>query len=130
MARKCRSLERLGRAELLRLARLGQRFEKNHCGRRPGFLRRYITQIVREVTEAKRPPTFAELLFELELAAARRDIRGEGASPVERVDRIFELLTIHLPRKGRIQVPFGTLRNLLTAAKKDISRQLPNAPKP
>jgi hypothetical protein len=59
-------------------------------------------------------------LYELELEAARRELAGEKASPIEKVDRIWEVLTYHDPKKGRMQMPFGTLRNQLTQAKKQI----------
>ena len=101
------------RDHVMGLVRLGQVFERQHCGRKPGYLHHYICGIV----AAMEKPTFANLLAELDLAAARRDA-GDGSSPVERVSRSFELLTFHDPRAGRCQITFGTLRDYLTAAKK------------
>jgi hypothetical protein len=100
--------------ELLTLIRLGQRFRMNHVGKRPGALSRLICDCARR---GGPPFTFEKLLGELELGAARRELHGEAASLVEKVDRVWGLATVHLPKRGRVQVPFSTLRNHLTQAK-------------
>lgn len=105
------------RDELLGLVRIGITFKNQQTGRRPGFLHRYIVGIVGRMAQ---PVTFDGLLAELELEAVRRE-SDEGV-PIERVSRSFLLITYHHPRKGRLQVAFGTLRNIFTQAKKDNSR--------
>lgn len=110
------------RDELLGLVRIGITFsQQQHAGRRPGFLHRYITGITKRI---KPPATFERLLEELELEAARRNLGadGEAGTPIETVNRVWELVTYHHPKRGRLQVAFGTLRNYFTAAKKDNSR--------
>ena len=104
--------------ELLRLALIGQAFDQRK-GRRPGQLAHLVMDCAKR---GGRPFSFEQLLHELELCAARRDLHGESASPVEKVDRVFELMTFHT-KKGREQKPFGTLRNHLTKAKKIISSE-------
>lgn len=113
--------------ELLGLVRMGVYFKANHIGKRPGALSRLILDCTRR---AGPPYTFARLLDELSLDAARRELHGERVSPVEKVDRIWELVTIHLPRRGRVQVPFATMRNHLTRAKKIIKAEFPPSPNP
>lgn len=113
--------------ELLDLVRMGVYFKANHIGKRPGALSRLILDCTRR---AGPPYTFARLLDELSLEAARRELHGERASPVEKVDRIWELVTIHLPKQGRVQVPFATVRNHLTTAKKIIRKEFPPSPNP
>lgn len=103
------------RDEIMVLLRLGADFRANHVGKRPGPLAHLIFDCARR---AGPPYTFARLLDELELAAARRELHGVAASPVERVDRVWEQVTIHLPKQGRVQVPFSTVRNHMTKAKK------------
>ena len=104
-------LESLPLPELLHLARLGAKFAEQHRGRRPGFLHRELVRVA-----AGRRLTFDELLCELELDAARRALYGAG--PFEKIDRVWGLVTLHDPRKGRRQVAFGTVRNLLTKIRK------------
>lgn len=105
------------RDEILGLIRIGLRFREQQVGKRPGILSRLVLECARRIGK---PYSFAQLLDELELEAARRDLYGEQASPVEKVDRIWQLVTIHT-KKGREQKPFGTVRNHLTRAKKRIS---------
>lgn len=112
------------RDEILDLVRLGAKFKAQHRGRRRGSLHRHIVNVV---SGMKAPITFAGLLEDLELAAARRELRGVSASPIEKVDRVFELVTFHDPRAGRRQVTFGRLRNIFTSAKKE---QFPSFAKP
>lgn len=96
------------RDELLGLVRLGVTFRSQHCGRRPGFLTTYLRDLAATLTKR----SFEALLLELELAAVRRDVHGETASPIERVCREWEVVTYHDPKHGRRQVTFKTLRNL------------------
>jgi len=104
--------------ELLRLALIGQRFDQRK-GKSPGQLAHLVLTCAKR---AGRPYSFEQLLHELELEAARRDLYGEAASPVEKVDRVFELMTFHT-KNSREQKPFGTLRNHLTRAKKIILQE-------
>ena len=97
----------------LGLVRIGLRFREQQCGRRTDAFTRYVVGLVAELPK----PTFAGLLERLDLEASRRAAYGEHASPVEKVDRVWQLLTIHCPRRGRIQITFSTLRNKLTSAK-------------
>lgn len=114
--------------ELLELIRLGVKFKAQQVGKRPDFLTRYIASLTRKL---KPQTTFAALLDELEREAARREIHGEHASPVEKVNRVFELVTFHHPKRGRVQVPFKTFQNKLTGARKIIlAEQIPVSPKP
>lgn len=102
------------RDELIGLVRMGHKFKQQHRGKRPGALSRLVLDCARR---AGPPHTFEQLLEEMELAAVRRELHGERASPIEKIDRVWQLATCHLQR-GRVQVPFGTLRNHLTDAKK------------
>lgn len=105
------------REALLDIVRLGLKFRAQHVGRKPGV----IAQLVQECASRGGPPyTFERLLEELELEAARRALHGEHASMIEKVDRIWQLATVHLPRRGPVQIAFGTLRNHLTRAKKNL----------
>lgn len=108
-----------GDEELLMLVQTGIKFCQQRRGKSPGFLHNYITDIVSEMPN----PTFKCLLSELEFEAARRSLYDEDESPIEKVDRVWELMTYHHPRKGRTQIPFSTLRNYLTKAKKEIHSQ-------
>lgn len=101
------------RDRLLGLLRLAAPFEAQQVGKRPEFLHNYIAGLVAGMDR----PTFKNLLDELTLAAARRATDNGAHEPIESVSRSFELLTYHHPRKGRQQVTFGWVRNLLTAAK-------------
>ena len=101
------------RDEILSLIRLGEQFRAQQVGKRPGPLARLVLDCARR---AGPQWSFAAVLDQLELEAARREINGERASPVEKLDRIFELVTLHMKR-GRVQVPFASLRRHLTAAK-------------
>lgn len=102
--------------ELLMLVRTGITFKRNHVGRRPGFLHRYIAGIVASMAA----PTFERLLEALELAATRRN--GGHENPIEHCSRSFSLLTYHDPRHGRKQVTLARVRNIFTEAKREHSR--------
>ena len=102
------------RDRLLVIIRQGMPFaEQQRMGKRPEFLHRYVAGIVAGMER----PTFENLLYELALAATRRAAGDGRGEPIESVSRSFELLTYHHPIKGRQQVTFGRLRNILTAAK-------------
>lgn len=110
------------RDELLGLVRIGVRFKSQHVGRRPGALATLVAEIVGTM---KDKPTFRNLLHELELAAARRSLYGP-AHPIEKVDRIWQVLTYHEGGE-RKQTTFDRVRNILTDAKK---QKFPPAAKP
>ena len=108
------------REELLTLVRLGLSFKKQHkVGKRPGPLKAYLLKVTARI---ETPLTFDRLLDELELEAVRRDMYGTLASPVEKVDRIFELVTYHHPRAGRQQLTFKTIRNKLSWCKLNLDQ--------
>lgn len=110
------------RDELLGLVRIGIKFKQQHAGKRPGCLAHLVLDCARR---GGPPYSFEQLLDELELEAARRELDGEGASPVEKIDRVWQLATVHTPARGRVQVPFATLRNHLTYAKKCLRAEIP-----
>ena len=88
------------REEVISLIRLGISFQKHHrVGKRPGPLKAYLLKVTARI---ETPLTFDRLLEELELEAVRRNMYGTAASPVEKVDRVFELVTYHHPRAGRL----------------------------
>lgn len=114
------------RDEVLTLIRLGAKFKSQQCGKRPGVLARLVLDCARR---AGPPYSFAQLLDELEREAARRELHGERASPIEKVDRIWQLVTIHVKQR-RVQKPFKTFQNKLTVARKIIiTEQIPDTPK-
>ncbi len=102
--------------ELVTVIRLGLKFRAQQRGRRPGYLHEYIQAVVARLAV---PCTFASLIDELERDAARRALYGVKVSPVESVNRPWELVTIHEPRRGARKVPFKTIRNALTKCKKN-----------
>jgi hypothetical protein len=103
------------REEVLELVRLGLSFQKEQrIGRRPGPFKAYLLKLVRNIEGSV---TFDRLLDELELEAARRDMYGEKASPIEKVNRVWEIITYHHPRNGCQQLTFKTARNKLTWCK-------------
>lgn len=111
------------REELLALIRIGVIFgRQQQVGRRPGFLHHFIAGIVERIGS---PATFERLLAVLELEATHRNLDGEFGHPVEIVNRVWELVTYHHPQRGRLQVTFGTLRNILTAVKKTLFTDTP-----
>lgn len=112
------------KAEIMTLIRLGLRFRAQQVGKRPGFLHLYVCGIIARMAP---PITFEALLDELGLAAIRREAGDARREPIERVSRVYELVTFHDPTRGRQQVTFGRLRNIFTAAKK---ARFPPCPKP
>lgn len=109
------------RDEILGLLRLGVAFNKQHSGKKPGALSRLVLDCARR---GGPPYSFAQLLYELQYEAASRQQHGERASPVEKLDRAFQLVTIHLPKQGRRQIDFRIIRNHLTKAKKIIKKEI------
>lgn len=108
------------REEALALIRLGLSFQKHHrVGKRPGPLKAYLLKVTGRIES---PITFEKLLEELELEAVRRDMHGTTASPVEKVDRIWEIITYHHPRAGRQQLTFKTIRNHFTWCKLNLTQ--------
>lgn len=108
-------LQSMSKEELIDLAKATIKFtEQQKKGKRPEAFSRFLIDIVKDMPS----PTFANVLYELELAAIRREKEGEKASIVERLDRIWQLVTWHHPKRGRLQMPFSTLRNKLSRAKK------------
>jgi hypothetical protein len=106
------------REEILTLVRLGLSFQQQqNIGKKPGFLKNYLLKLLSAI---EGPITFDGLLHELELEAARRDMYGEEESPIERVDRIWELVTYHHPRTGRQQLTFKSIRNKLSWCKANL----------
>lgn len=107
------------RDEALKLIRIGFKFDAQHNGKKPGFMACYLAGLAKRING---PLTFESLLLELRIQALARSVNGEAESPIENVDLSFELLTYHHPRRGRLQMPFGTLRNYLTTVKKEVGR--------
>lgn len=112
------------RAELVELLRLGVAFRAQRCGRRLGFFQRYLQDIIDRLGESV---TMAGVLEELEVAAARRNLDGPTASPIEKIDRIWQIVTYHHPKRGRVQITFKTLQNKITLCKKKSPRQNPES---
>jgi hypothetical protein len=110
------------RDEVLVLIRVGLKFKQQQAGRKPDYFSHFLAALVPTLSR----PAFAALLDALELQAARRDLYGTAVSPIEKVDRVFEMLTYHDPRRGRLQITLATLRNRFTSAKK--KNQIPQFP--
>lgn len=107
------------RDRVLNLVRLGLSFEQQQrLGKRPGFLKGYLLKLLARIEN----PTFDRLLEELELEAVRRGMHGDAASPIEKVDRIWQLVTYHHPRTGRQQLTFKTIRNKFTWCKLNLNK--------
>lgn len=106
------------REEVLGLIRIGVKFAAQHNGRKHGFLHGFLLDLARGMGGEL---SFERLLLRLRHEALKRDLLGDEASPMEKVDDGFELLTYHDPRRGRVQMPFGTLRNRWTDVRKKIA---------
>lgn len=115
------------RDELIDAVRIGLKFKHQHIGKKPGALSRLVLDCARR---AGAPYSFEQLIEEMEFSAARRDLHGERASPIEKIDRLYQLAIIHLPKRGRVHVPFGTVGNHLTAAKKILRSESMTTAKP
>lgn len=108
------------RDRIIGLVNLGLSFQRQqNKGRRPGPLKAYLLKLIQTLES---PVTFDALLAELELEAARRDMYGITASPIEKVDRVWETLVYHHPRNGRQSLTFKTLRNSLTWCKLNVNK--------
>jgi hypothetical protein len=106
------------REEVLTLVRLGLSFQQQQrIGKRPGFLKGYLLKLIPTIEGSI---TFDRLLQELELEAARRDMYGEEESPIEKVDRVWEIVIYHHPRTARQQLTFKSLRNKLSWCKANL----------
>ncbi len=99
--------------ETEKLIALAMKFKAQQKGKRPEFIQRYVNQKVSQMKD----PSFSELLYQLELDAIKRDREGERASPIEKIDRVWEVLTYH-DKKRRIQICFSTLKNKFYRTKK------------
>lgn len=108
----------LARDELLGLVRLALPMRAQHAGKRPGLLARTVLECCRRMGP---PYSFSRLLEQLDvLAAERAECDGSTLPPVEAVRRTWELVIFHDPNRGRVEVPFATLRGHLTSAKKTL----------
>jgi hypothetical protein len=105
------------RDECLGLIRIGVKFASQHNGSKPGYMHRYLLGLVGGM---EGDLSFDRLLLELRFEARKRDLLGDDRSPIERVDESFEVLVWHDPRRGRRQMPFGTLRNAWTVVRKKV----------
>lgn len=104
-----------GREELARLVEMGRKFRGQQVGRRRGFLAKYL----QGVHDAGRGGmTFDDFLDALDDASHLRARLGAKAGPVEKVDRVWCLMTYHAPGGQRVQVTFKTLQNHFTACRK------------
>ena len=104
--------EGAARDEALGLIRIGLKFQTQQCGRRPDALTRYIIGLVRQLPQA----TFAALVEKLEAESTRHDY-GAGECVCSKVNRIHEAITFWHPKRGTVEIHFGTLRNKFTKAK-------------
>lgn len=102
--------------EVLGLIRVGVKFSAQRGGK-PGFMHWYLLGLVDGMGGDL---SFERLLLELRFEARKRALLGPEKSPIERVDDSFELLTWHDPRRGRRQMPFGSLRNAWTVVRKKV----------
>ena len=116
------------RDELLMLIRLGIPFARQQqIGKCHGFLHNYLVEIVPKLDK----PTFKNLLDELRLATKRREGDDGRHEPIERVSSSMGCVIYHHPRLGEQEIPFSTLRNRLTAAKKELkNKKFPLTPNP
>ena len=103
---------------IIGLVNLGLSFQKQQrIGKRPGFLKDYFLKLLSTI---EGPVTFDRLLQELVLEVARRDMYGAEVSPIEKVDRVWEIITYHHPRTGRQQLTFKSIRNKLSWCKANV----------
>jgi len=106
------------RDEVLSVVRLGLSFQQQQrIGKRPGFLKGYLLKLLPTI---EAPVTFDRLLAELELEAARREMYGTEASPIEKVDRVWQIVTYHHPKTGRQQLTFKSIMNKLSWCKSNL----------
>jgi hypothetical protein len=106
------------RDEVLSVVRLGLSFQQQQrTGKRPGFLKGYLLKLLPTIEGAV---TFDRLLAELELEAARREMYETEASPIEKVDRVWQIVTYHHPKTGRQQLTFKSIMNKLSWCKSNL----------
>jgi len=112
------------RDEILGLVRLALPFAAQHRGKRRGAL----AQLVLDCARPAGPPySFRQLLDALEDAAAAYGTDDKG---IDGVNRVRETVRICLPGMDCRDVPFGTLRRHLTAAKIILREENRTSPKP
>lgn len=99
------------RDEAVSLIRLGQKFRIQQRGKRKGFLTKYLEAIAERISGKA---SFDLMLYELGIESSRREVYGEDASPVEKIDWEFELVTYHDPKGGRKQITFKALQNKIS----------------
>lgn len=104
-----------GREELARLVELGRAFRGQQVGRRRGFLAKYLQGVHDAGSDDM---TFDDFLDKLDYASHLRARHGANVGPVEKVDRVWRLMTYHTPGGQREQVTFKTLQNHFTACRK------------
>lgn len=112
------------RDELLGLVRLGLKFRQQHGGKRPGAIARLVLECARRAGE---PYSFDAVLVELSLAARRRTLLGDRSMIVLDVARDDEFVTVDVPGRGPRDIPFATVRNHLTEAKKKLRAEIPES---
>lgn len=113
--------------EFLGLVRIGVKFAAQHTGKKPGALSHYLLGVVRSVGP---DCTFEQLIDRLEDEMARHRLFGADSMCVENVNRVWEIVNFHDPRKGAVDITFGTLRNRLTEAKKILQAEKTITAKP
>lgn len=112
-------------AEIIELAALGAKFRsQQRTGKKPGALFWLVHSCAKR---AGHPYTFERLLVELAYSARCREILGKHTEVLD-VDRSSEVVAVELPRRGIVDVPFATLRNHLTKAKKLLISEIPDFP--
>ena len=111
------------RDELMQLICIGAKFKRQQAaGKRPGHLSHIVLECANHIGHRC---SFEQLLNQLEIMATRREVHGDKESPVEKVNKEWEIVTIHFPKRGRVHVPFKTLRNHLTNSKKRLLAAIP-----
>lgn len=107
------------RDELLRLVRLGERFADQHCGRRPGVLRKHVESVVADLPER----TFEALLVALEFDALLGN--RYGTTPILRVDRAEECVR-YVENGVERECTFKRIRNLarLRVSREPVTREI------
>lgn len=101
------------RDQALGLIRIGLKFQAQQCGRRPDALTNYLASLVRELPK---PVGFNALLEKLEAESARHDFVA-GECVCVGINRVFSTSTFFHPKRGEVEIHFGTLRNKFTQAK-------------
>lgn len=97
----------------LHIVRLCVKFQAQMNGRKPDAITRYLASLVRGLPK---PVSFNALLEKLEAETAKHDVVA-GACVCSEINRVHQLAAFFHPKRGTIDVPFGTLRNKFTKAK-------------